>query len=144
MKNVIAILLLLGSIGCDVSLTKKYANRSGYVEVDFPLEYRKSQWTLEIKDKNNQTVLLLTEGDAEGHKGSNPIRLPLASGKYTYALMRPPFFPNTGRFEMERGKTILVNGATWTTSDLQELGLEMGEVTETPGKSGGEEGVKSN
>ena len=45
---------------------------------------------------------------------------------------------------MERGKTILVNGATWTTSDLQELGLEMGEVSETPSKSGGEEGVKSN
>ena len=121
-----------------------YVNRPGYVEVDFPLKYREGRWALEIKDKNNRNVFLLTERDADGHEGSNPVRLPLAPGKYTYALMRPPFFPNTGRFEMERGKTILVNGATWTTSDLQELGLEMGEVTETPSKSGGEEGVKSN
>ena len=127
MKNVIAILLLLGSIGCDVPLTKKYANRLGYVEVDFPLEYRKGQWTLEIKYKNKQTLFLLTERDAEGHEGSNPIRLPLAPGEYTYVLMRPSFFPNTGRFEMERGKTILVDGAKWMTSDLQEIGLEMGK-----------------
>ncbi|MCH2601012.1 MAG: hypothetical protein MKZ94_16495 [Pirellulales bacterium] len=33
------------------------------------------------------------------------------------------FFPNTGRFEMERGKTILIDGVDWETSDLQELGL---------------------
>ena len=37
--------------------------------------------------------------------------------------MRYPFFPNTGHFEMERGKTILIDGVDWETSDLQELGF---------------------
>ena len=49
---------------------------------------------------------------------------------YTYALMRPPFFPNTGHFEMERGKTILIDGVDWETSDLQELGFTNEELPE--------------
>ena len=129
-----------------------YVNRPGYVEIDFPLEYRKGRWALEIKDHNNQNVFLLTERDADGHESSNPVKLPLAPGKYTYALSRPPFFPNTGHFEMERGKTVLVDGVTWTTSDLQELGLEglegVGEeadsVTEASENSEDEEAIESN
>ena len=100
-----------------------YMNRPGYIEVNFPIEYRDDRWAIEIKDDNQRNVVLLNEREADGHEDANPIRLSLGPGTYTYALMRPPFFPNTGHFEMERGKTILIDGVDWETSDLQELGF---------------------
>ena len=91
-----------------------YANRPGYVEVDFPIEYREGRWAVEILDGRDKKVVHLTEVDADGYENTNPIKIPLAPGNYTYALMRPPFFPNTGRFEMQRSKTIIVNGSSGT------------------------------
>ena len=115
---VLALIILLGAGGA-----LWYANRPGYVEVNFPLEYRDGRWSVEIQNEQSQQVVLLTERDAEGFASVDLIRLDLQPGKYTYALMRPPYFPNTGRFEMTRGKTILVDGSSWDTSDLQELGF---------------------
>ncbi|MAT13409.1 MAG: hypothetical protein CMM02_20610 [Rhodopirellula sp.] len=115
----LALIILTGAAGAGW-----YMSRPGYIEVNFPVEYRDGPWIIEIKDHNNKNVVLLTERDADGHEDANPIRLSLVPGNYTYALMRSiMFFPNTGRFEMERGKTILIDGVDWETSDLQELGL---------------------
>ncbi len=114
----LAILILAGVGGA-----LWYTSRPGYVEVDFPIEYREGRWEIEIRDKNENRVLHLTERDAEGFDNSNPIKLSLDPGAYTYYMSRPPFFPNKGRFTMDRGKTILIDGSDWETSDLQELGL---------------------
>ena len=123
----LTVLILLGAAG-----GYWYANRPGYVEVDFPIEYREGRWAVEILDGRDKKVVHLTEVDADGYENTNPIKIPLAPGNYTYALMRPPFFPNTGRFEMQRSKTIIVNGSSWDTSDLQELGLINSPVEQEP------------
>ena len=123
----LTVLILLGAGG-----GYWYANRPGYVEVDFPIEYREGRWAVEILDGRDKKVVHLTEVDADGYENTNPIKIPLAPGNYTYALMRPPFFPNTGRFEMQRSKTIIVNGSSWDTSDLQELGLINSPVEQEP------------
>ncbi|MEC9096487.1 MAG: serine/threonine-protein kinase [Planctomycetota bacterium] len=112
------------------------------VEVNFPLEYREGRWAIEIFDHNNRKVIHLTERNADGYEDINPITFALGSGKYTYALMRPPFFPNTGRFEMEPGKMILVDGSIWETSDLQELGLIDNELPEQTGENASNELVE--
>ncbi|MBT4726716.1 MAG: hypothetical protein HOB29_17315, partial [Planctomycetaceae bacterium] len=57
---------------------------------------------------------------------SNPISISLPPGNYEYTLQRPPYFPETGKFVVTRGATIIVSGneEDWTTSDLQERGYD--------------------
>ena len=125
----LTLIILAGAAG-----TFWYMNRPGYIEVNFPVEYRDGRWAIEIKDHNNKNAVLI-DSDADGHEDANPIRLSLSPGTYTYALNRYPFFPNTGHFEMERGKTILIDGIDWETSDLQELGFTNEELPEKSDQS---------
>ncbi|MFP6586462.1 MAG: hypothetical protein VB814_02390, partial [Pirellulaceae bacterium] len=72
-------------------------------------------------------IYKINDSQDDGLSNSDPISISLPPGSYEYILERPPYFPETGKFVVKRGTTIIVNGEKWTTSDLQEMGLD-GEV----------------
>jgi hypothetical protein len=103
-----------------------YQNRPGYVQVQFPVEYRNKRWEIKITSAGKE-IYKINDSQDDGLSKSNPISISLPPGSYEYILERPPYFPETGKFVVRRGTTIIVNGEKWTTSDLQEMGLD-GEV----------------
>jgi serine/threonine protein kinase len=100
-----------------------YQNRPGYVQVQFPVKYRDQRWQILITAKGKE-IYQINESQDDGLSKSDPISISLPPGSYEYTLQRPPYFPETGEFDMTRGLTIIVDGRNWTTSDLQELGLD--------------------
>jgi serine/threonine protein kinase len=101
-----------------------YQNRPGYVQVQFPLEYRDQRWQIQITSAGKE-IFQINESQDDGLSKSDPISISLPPGSYEYTLQRPPYFPETGKFVVKRGDTIIVNGQQWTTSDLQEMGLDL-------------------
>ncbi|MCS5631825.1 MAG: hypothetical protein NZ744_13410, partial [Pirellulaceae bacterium] len=99
-----------------------YQNRPGYVQVQFPVEYRNNRWEIKITSAGKE-IYKINDTQDDGLSKSNPISISLPPGRYEYILERPPYFAETGKFVVARGSTIIVNGEEWTTSDLQELGL---------------------
>jgi serine/threonine protein kinase len=100
-----------------------YQSRPGYVQVQFPVKYRDQRWQILITAKGKE-IYQINESQDDGLSKSDPISISLPPGSYEYTLQRPPYFPETGEFDMTRGLTIIVDGRNWTTSDLQELGLD--------------------
>ena len=100
-----------------------YRNRPGYVQVQFPVEYRDQRWQIQITSKGKE-IYQINESQDGGLLKSDPISISLLPGNYEYTLQRSPYFPETGKFVVTRGNTIIVNGKDWTTSDLQEMGLD--------------------
>ena len=114
----LTILILSGLVG-----GVWYQNRPGYVQVQFPVEYRNQRWEIKITSAGKE-IYKINDSQDDGLSDSNPISIPLKPGSYEYVLERPPYFAETGKFVIARGDTIIVNGENWTTSDLQEMGLD--------------------
>jgi serine/threonine protein kinase len=100
-----------------------YQNRPGYVQVQFPVEYRDGRWEIKITSAGKE-IYRINDSQDDGLSNSDPISISLPPGRYEYVLERPPYFPETGKFVVKRGTTIIVNGENWTTSDMQEFGLD--------------------
>jgi serine/threonine protein kinase len=100
-------------------------SRPGYVQVQFPVEYRDQRWQIQITSDGKE-IYQINESQNFGLSKSNPISISLPPGNYEYTLQRPPYFPETGKFVVTRGATIIVSGneENWTTGDLQERGLD--------------------
>jgi serine/threonine protein kinase len=113
----LAIVILCGLAG-----SVWYQNRPGYVQVQFPIEYRNNRWEIKITSSGKE-IYKINDTQDDGLSKSNPISISLPPGRYEYILERPPYFAETGKFVVARGSTIIVNGEDWTTSDLQEMGL---------------------
>jgi hypothetical protein len=96
---------------------------SGSVQIHFPIEYRDQRWEIKITSEGKE-IYKINDTQDEGLSKSNPISISLPPESYEYVLERPPYFPETGKFVVKRGTTIIVNGENWTTSDLQEMGLD--------------------
>jgi hypothetical protein len=96
---------------------------SGSVQIHFPIEYRDQRWQIKITSDGKE-IYQINDSQDDGLSKSNPISIPLPPGNYEYILSRPPYFPETGKFVVSRGVTIFVDGEHWTSSDLQELGLD--------------------
>ena len=114
-----------------------YQNRPGYVQVQFPVEYRNKRWEIKITSAGKE-IYKINDSQDDGLSKSNPISISLPPGSYEYILERPPYFAETGKFDVTRGSIIIVSGneEVWTTSDLQELGLDnFNPVPEEPNPS---------
>ncbi|MBT3891372.1 MAG: serine/threonine protein kinase [Planctomycetaceae bacterium] len=110
---------------CGLSGFIWHKTRLGYVQVQFPVEYRDQRWQIQITSAGKE-IYQINESQDDGLSKSNPISISLPPGNYEYTLQRPPYFPETGKFVVTRGATIIVSGneEDWTTSDLQERGYD--------------------
>ena len=100
-----------------------YQNRPGYVQVQFPVEYRNKRWEIKITSAGKE-IYKINDSQDDGLSKSNPISISLPPGSYEYILERPPYFAETGKFDVTRGSIIIVSGEDWTTNDMQEFGLD--------------------
>jgi hypothetical protein len=105
-----------------ISISKKDGS-SGSVQIQFPIEYRDQRWQIAITSAGKE-VYKINDLQDDGLSNTDPISILLPTGRYEYVLERPPYLSETGEFVIEHGRTIIVNGTIWTTSDLQELGLD--------------------
>jgi hypothetical protein len=96
---------------------------SGSVQIHFPIEYRDQRWEIKITSEGKE-IYKINDLQDDGLSKLDPISISLPPGRYEYVLNRPPYFSETGEFVVTRGATIIVSGEDWTTSDLQELGLD--------------------
>ncbi|MBT4725358.1 MAG: serine/threonine protein kinase, partial [Planctomycetaceae bacterium] len=94
---------------CGLSGFIWHKTRLGYVQVQFPVEYRDQRWQIQITSAGKE-IYQINESQDDGLSKSNPISISLPPGNYEYTLQRPPYFPETGKFVVTRGATIIVSG----------------------------------
>ena len=115
--------LRVAPISISKNTTIKKDELSGSVQIHFPIEYRDQQWEIKITSAGKE-IYRINDSQDDGLSNTDPISISLPLGRYEYVLERPPYFPETGEFVVTRGATIIVSGRAWTTSDMQELGLD--------------------